>query len=575
LSWSTDTIAAMTQRMRDGSSVPASAREVANRREAYDLQVDRALDYYGSGAAQRVRLQAELARRMGEERDPRETADSDAAYQPTASSRIIREGRMELVTAPMVRSIVDSLAVLYAADDFSRVYLGADGQPLDDVAKTIEWYDAPARGALTSRLHQIDALVVLLRTAHLLVRWDVDLDELTYQVLPPHWVYVDASPSAPLDERKARAIAYAEPTDSAGGNTVWTIYVRPAFSSEETGEDAQGDSPHRMWPGGAFLRWVGPAGNPFDLFGLDDEHIAALYRNGRILEDASNPLVDIGGMSQGRCIWSPLVWHWAAPPLESLFLSPQDDLVRANQELDIGLTWLQYVANLQTAGVPVFTGSGTPPKVIGPSTIVHSIDGDFKFASPQADLDGLVNVMQKMLQLQALLRHQSPDAVSVTRPSVQTGPAKLLEQHQLVEDRTRRTLMADVWEARRFDLVRLLHNAYGKARGKQIPWDCRQVVHWGELRVPVDRNRQVERLISEVGAGFSSRLDAVAEVWGLDREAAQQKLDEIDAVGPVGGAESKQEQPSDTTSVDGSGTADRGKPSVDTDGRGEEIDATK
>jgi hypothetical protein len=260
------------------------------------------------------------------------------------------------------------------------------------------------------------------------------------------------------------------------------------------------------------------------------------------VEDGDNPLAQMGGMEDGQCLWNPLVWHWAKPPIESVFLPVQDDLVQLALETDLAWSLVQYLANTQSHGQPVMIGSGTLPQALGASSVVRIDDpgGDFKFAAPTADVRGLLEVIRALYQTHAMLRHLSPDSWSFQRPSIQTGPAKQLEQAGLFETRSRRTLMADQWEARRFGLERLYLNYFANAG---IPWDMRQTVHWGELRVPVDRGAQVQRLLSEKALGVASQLDAVMEVWSLSREDAQAKLTEINAANTAKPAQAEPGRP--------------------------------
>lgn len=487
---------------------PTSKRELARERDVYEQLCELALDFWAGGYAQRQHLQEEMHSRLGQVRDPANPSD-DKDFE-TGDGRIIREGRMELFTVPFLRAIIESQAVLYAADDLERTY----GD--ETTARTIAHYHEVA--GLTSKLHLIDAFVVLLRSPLMLVRWNDDLKRIVYDVMPPHWVWTWTHPQWPLENKMAYAVCYAEesppdPVHPEVDETVWCAYQRPPFKGDPE------DAPTIGYDRGRFVRYTKQDG-PWPIPDTGDE---------KIIADGTNPLVDIGGMNGGKAIWSPLVWHWAEPPTESLFLDPAEDLVRANLELDVGLTMLLYVANMQSAGQPYITGSGSLPSALGPSRLVQIDDpgGSFGFASPGADLHGHMEVVQRLLQIQSMLRHLAPDTYSLQRPSISTGPAKLLEQYALTESRWRRVLMADMWERDRFDLERLYHNALGVTQERPaIPEDTRQVVRWGEMRVPHNRMEQVTRLAQEISLGVSNQLDAVMEVWGIDRDAARAKLDE-------------------------------------------------
>lgn len=502
-------------------------------RATYEALCNEALDYYESGDAQRRWLRVHLLRRYGEKADPRKTTSSSSdltteeAVGETDSARMIREGRMELLTVPLVRSIVDSVAVLYSADDLERSYT-LDGKPDQTTADTLQAYHEA--GGLGPRMQSVDAMVGLLGAELLLCRWCAPRSTITYDQVHPHLVHVLPHPEWRLDAALAYAVAYRE------DEGVWCTYVRPPLPIDPD------DAPTRMWTQGRLVRYKAESPWP-----LPQDGDKAILPDG----DGPNPLVLAGGMKDGQLVWSPLVWHWARPPVDSIHPHPASDLVAANREIDLGLSWLQYLSNTQSHGQAVRKGTGPMPESFGPQSLIQIDDpaGDFHFAAPGANIAGLVDVVQRQMQVQALLRHLSPDMYSLTRPSIQTGPAKLIEQHALIEARWRRTLVADQWERARFDLERVLHNAYGLESGAAaIPRDSRLTVRWGELRVPTDRMAQVQRLMSELQLGITSRLDAAMEVYGLDRAAAERHLEDVDKVSePAGPAEPKPPATQSTT----------------------------
>jgi hypothetical protein len=48
------------------------------------------------------------------------------------------------------------------------------------------------------------------------------------------------------------------------------------------------------------------------------------------------------------------------------------------------------------------------------------------------------------------------------------------------------------------------------------------------MRIPIDRMAQVQRLSQELAIGAISRLDAIMEIWGVDRVGAEAKIIEMD-----------------------------------------------
>jgi len=498
----------------------STGRELAIERDTYAELCDVALDFLAGGEAQLVHVKRHLLRRLGQfEADtpvsPAVNFESAPETVDTQAGRVIRHELTELVTFETTRSVVQDLAVLYSADDLRRVYHVGELE-LESVGDILgEYHEA---GGLDARLQQIDGHVVLLQTTCSLVRWCEPRGTITYDVLPPHWVRVLPCEQYPRDPDLAYAVAYSERAD----DETWRVFVRPPFDADpETAITWQAGAE------GAMLRIR--AADPWKVIAQKPEK---LMRDERIVEWAPNPWVAIGGMNDRQLVWHPIVFHWAAPPTDGIFLPPATSLVRVALEMDIAWSLLLRLANTQSHGVPVFIGSGSPPKMLGPSTLVQIDDpnGKFFFAAPTAALEPYARTIMALFQTYALLSKMAPDSYQLTRPSINTGPAKLLEQYGLTERRWSRTTTADEWERARYRRERLLHNAY--SGGPEIPPQVRLTVHWGELRVPVDRAAQVQRISQEMAMRVSSRLDAIMEIYGLDRAAAESKLREIDSEEP-------------------------------------------
>jgi hypothetical protein len=440
-------------------------------------------------------------------------------FVPTDAGRVIRQELTELVQMPTVESICHDLAKLYSGDDLRRVYIGDDKVEIDWIEDVIEHYHQ--LGGLAPMNVLIDALTTLLRMMVLRVDWCPDLGRIVYQPMLPHWVYMWTHDRYPLTHEMAYAVAWSESTmllddkgEASSSGAVWCAYVRPPLSSDPP------YAPTWEYPEGRLVRYHGGT-TPWPLPSPEDRKI--------IVEDGVNPFVSIGGLELGeRLVWNPLVFNYARPPIEGVHVPPDTSLVNVCLEIDIAFSLCMRLANIQSNGQPVMKGGGSAPTELGPQTLVKITDatGDFYFAAPTANIDSYLNAIRALFQTYAMLRKLAPDSWSPTRPSIQTGPAKQLEQIGLTEVRWEKSLMADEYEARRFEIERLYHNAWGE--GAEIPRSVSQSVHWGEMRIPIDRMAQVQRLSQELAIGAISRLDAIMEIWGVDRVGAAAKMIEID-----------------------------------------------
>lgn len=503
-----------------------TARDRAVSQHRFSLECERWLDHWYRGSAQTARLKAVMLTRLGVADDPR----GEDPLEPNVASdevlnddgRAIVTGQTELATFGYVRALAESLGVLYDSDDFERIYRRPGGERDAATASVMEWYHHPQRGGLQAQLHLVDAWLPGLRTVGLLVGWSADLGEFTYQVLPPHWFMFWPRPDVPTDQRLAYAVAYSEPEalDEHGRPVpapVWTCYVRPALESDPPdaptwceGYEETGRLVRYKRHGQAYDQSPWPIPAPGDRSILSD----ATMSDGRA--DGPNPIVVAGGWQAGRRVWSPIILHHSEPLVGGLRLPVADDQPQLGEEIDLGLTAALHTVNAQSHGVLVVTGPGDLPERIGPSHPIKLIEGDAKFISPQGLASDHVETIRKIAALAGTLEHLPPDHYSDSPPSIETGPAKQLRRAELISKRARRTIDAERPEARRFELERVLHNAFGVTEERPaIPWDTEQVLHWGELATPADWGQRLQQMSQERRLGLSDQVDLVMERHGV------------------------------------------------------------
>lgn len=516
-------------------------RDAAVQQQLFAVQAERWLDHWYGGSAQRARLKYQLATRAGSADEPRRQdpfSDEDEADRYlTDDGEAIRDETTELVTLRYVRALAEERGVLYASDDLERIYLHPDGERDVETARQLDWYQHPARGALTAHLHLIDAWLPGLRTVGLLVHYCEDLEEITYQVLPPHWFHWWERPDHPTEPRLAYAVAYSEPEvrDQRGRPipaSVWTCYVRPAIPGDPP------DAPTRLGDyaeTGRLVRYARrgrPWSEPWPIPPPGNSEILPDPDMPGMQADGPNPLVLMGGMQGGRRIWSPLVLHAAEPLTAGMRLPIADDQSQIGEELDHGLSGALHTANLQSYGVPVFVGPGDPPRQIGPSHVVHVQDsgGSFSFASPAGRPLDHIETIHKLASLASVFEHLAADTFTFQPPSIETGPAKQLRRASLIQERARRVIHAEQPEQRRFELERLLHNWHARRMGRpKIPEDTTMEIHWGELATPVDWNLRLQEMAQELKLGISTPVDLLMERHGVDREEAERRIREREA----------------------------------------------
>lgn len=516
-----------------------SARDRAVDQQRFASECERWLDHWYRGSAQRSRLKASMLARFGTTADPRGSDPLQSNLEEDLGlnddGREVVAGTTELATFGYVRCLAESLGVLYDSDDFERSYRGPDGDRDESATATMAWYHSPARGGLLAQLHLLDAWLPGLRTVGLLVQFEPDLGEISYQVLPPHWFVWWPRPDRPTDPRLAYACAYSEgESQDENGRPMpspcWTCYVRPALPGDAW------DAPTRT-PGfedtGRLVRYARPGHeldqNPWPIPAPGDKTILAdpMMPDGRA--DGPNPLVTAGGMDDRRRVWCPIILHHSEPLVGGLRLPVADDQAQLGEELDLGLTSALHTANAQSHGVLVKIGPGELPDRVGPSNPILLVEGDAKYIAPPGMARDHLDLLRRIAGLAGTFEHLPPDHYSDQPPSIETGPAKQLRRAELIAHRSRRTVDAERPEASRFELERVLHNAFGVTTTRPaISWDTEQVVHWGELATPVDWGQRLTQMVQELSLGLSDQVDLVMERHGVSRPEAERRVKERD-----------------------------------------------
>jgi hypothetical protein len=153
--------------------------------------------------------------------------------------------------------------------------------------------------------------------------------------------------------------------------------------------------------------------------------------------------------------------------------------------------------------------------------------GDFRYAAPAGKPVDHLDVVHRIASLAAVFEHLPADTFTFQPPSIETGPAKQLRRAGLIQERARRTIVAEQPEQRRWELERLLHNQHAaRVRRSQIPLDTDLMVHWGELSTPTDWGQRLQEMVMEKSLGLSDTLDLLMERHGVDRQEAERRLSE-------------------------------------------------
>lgn len=239
----------------------------------------------------------------------------------------------------------------------------------------------------------------------------------------------------------------------------------------------------------------------------------------------------------------PFVPLFDRHPDDCFFLPGGDDLIEAQEAINVALTNLWRAVELQAHGQAWATGLPAGEAVrIGPERAISLPDGGkFGFAAPNAPISDILEAIQFVMRQTAAANDLSADVFDLDRAS-ESGAAKHVEQIDLAEARLDDVAMWRRYEARLFETVKRVVNTH---RPGTIAEDATVAVDFAELQENISETERLTNARSriELGAwspvdllraenpdGFATREDALAEL--RRRRAETNALRPAPAVAP-------------------------------------------
>lgn len=298
----------------------------------------------------------------------------------------------------------------------------------------------------------------------------------------------------------------------------------------------------------------GSASNPASVHGQiteiywsPDQHRVSLVN-----EDETRDVIYEGENPYGRI---PAVPFFNSEPAHYYFLPINEPLIYANHALNMRITDLNHIAKFQSFGVPVLSGvergtsirRGRPADdynffragsssrshvgafarfgqgsqhrtfdnsfaffadgnadanavgmSIGPDTaIAVGEKGDFKFASPQADIEGLARTIQQ-IQDWVRINHGLMPKGNVENPMQESGFSKMISKIGVLEENIRRQKLFMEREQQLFDTIKGLWNTHYTEKGSmQFSESAALEITYVEPQFPVDPLTKVNLLEGE------------------------------------------------------------------------------
>ncbi|WP_246748198.1 hypothetical protein [Methylobacterium sp. SD274] len=221
-------------------------------------------------------------------------------------------------------------------------------------------------------------------------------------------------------------------------------------------------------------------------------------------------------------------------PDDAFWLPGGDDLIEAQEAINVALSNLWRAVEMQAHGQPWASGVSSPDAMrIGPERVISLPEGgSFGFATPNAPIEDILQAIEFLMRQTAGANDVSADVFDLDRSS-ESGAAKHVEQIDLKEARLDDIALWRTYEARLWEVLKVVVNTHAPGT---IPADATLSVDFAELQDPISETERLTNararldmgvwspadvLRSENPDGFPTREDAMRELRTRKAETAE------------------------------------------------------
>lgn len=243
-----------------------------------------------------------------------------------------------------------------------------------------------------------------------------------------------------------------------------------------------------------------------------DSHMV-FDEQGRARTDLAN---DTGSNPYGLI---PIVFFRDSYPDSYFWNHGTDDLINAQDTLNVQLTELNQLIKMQSFSVPVIIGDAPPEGVtIDPSNFLSIPLGDatgkgqpdFKFVSPDPKIKDILEAIGETVRRIADDWGLSMDSFKLSG-SPASGLSLKLSNLRLLERREDDVALYLDYEKELFDVMRAVHNAHA-APADQIPEKAEFSINFSEMEFPEDPTAEDARWITRIQQNIKTRAQWLMSV---------------------------------------------------------------
>ena len=231
----------------------------------------------------------------------------------------------------------------------------------------------------------------------------------------------------------------------------------------------------------------------------------------------------------------PFTPCWDSLPIDSFWVQGGADLITAQDAINEKLTDLMYIIRQQGFGVGYIKSGDHGPTGMGILDTVRANPGSFVnlpsdpnaeigFASPDAPIQGVWETIESIIQQTAIANGLSAHSVTA-KVSDESGISKIVSNAELQEKRQDDIELWRRYEARLFDLIRIVWNTHNT---RKFSDNAQFNIDFAEIRETSQEIEQSEKWQTLIDAGQASPVDwAIARNPDFSREDAVKHLEQI------------------------------------------------
>jgi len=264
----------------------------------------------------------------------------------------------------------------------------------------------------------------------------------------------------------------------------------------------------------------------------DEKRYMQISPTGEILDNPNNP----DGINPYSEL--PFVRFANQISLDGFFIEGGDDLIIAQDNINIKLTQLNYIVKMQSFSVPVLVGYRGPeritispgkPVVIPLGTVGEQGEPGFRFETPKPQIAELVTLLEH--EIARIFRAYGISSASFSlQNSPKSGFALVMENLKLLEARENELPFYEDSEEELFEVIKQIWNYHApylppghRFRGVRIPDDVHLQVSINDISMPKPTLEDVEEWKFMFEHKLATPMDYLMRKYKLSEQEAQER----------------------------------------------------